>query len=112
MPTRPAAEAAGYGCEARLCGLEVAIPEYSLKNHQPPSALPGQTALVPVGRVSGLRNGSQRLKVPGVQDVGIPRTVPIRNEKGEARLKPGLSSRERGGPAKAGTIAKGKGRPG
>ncbi len=30
---RPAAEAAGYGCKARLCGLDRAMPGYVLKNH-------------------------------------------------------------------------------
>ncbi|MDW8147535.1 MAG: hypothetical protein RMJ48_14755 [Roseiflexaceae bacterium] len=34
-PTRPAPEVAGYGCEARLRGLDRAIPDYFLKLHQP-----------------------------------------------------------------------------
>ncbi len=34
-PSRPAAEAAVSCCEARLRGLNWAIPNYLLKNHQP-----------------------------------------------------------------------------
>ncbi|MCS6940948.1 MAG: hypothetical protein NZM94_16875, partial [Roseiflexus sp.] len=33
--TRPAPEVAGYGCEARLRGLDPAIPDYCRKPHKP-----------------------------------------------------------------------------
>ncbi len=38
----PAPEVAGYSCKARLRGLDVAIPDYVLKNHTPqaPEAKP------------------------------------------------------------------------
>ncbi|MCS6839774.1 MAG: type II toxin-antitoxin system HicB family antitoxin [Roseiflexus sp.] len=34
-PARPAPEVAGYGCEARLRGLDRAMPNYFLKLHKP-----------------------------------------------------------------------------
>ncbi|MDW8215590.1 MAG: hypothetical protein RMJ55_18715 [Roseiflexaceae bacterium] len=33
-PARPAPEVAGYGCKARLRGLDQAIPDYFLKLHK------------------------------------------------------------------------------
>ncbi|MDW8212966.1 MAG: hypothetical protein RMJ55_05395 [Roseiflexaceae bacterium] len=42
---RPAPEVAGYGCEARLRGLDPAIPDDFPKNHEPraPAAQPACT---------------------------------------------------------------------
>ncbi len=43
---RPAAEAAGSGCEARLRGLDGAIPDYLLKNHHVHAAPSASNAMV------------------------------------------------------------------
>ncbi len=60
---RPAAEAAGYGCQARLRGLHRAIPDSFLKNHSWSPLQKGLTAK-DTKRTKGKNHEAHRLCVP------------------------------------------------
>ncbi|MDW8215389.1 MAG: hypothetical protein RMJ55_17685, partial [Roseiflexaceae bacterium] len=68
-PTRPAPEAAGYGCEARLRGLDRAMSDYSLKPHQSKASLQYRAVFIIFARP--LRSGGDETRLRGAH-----RTIP------------------------------------